>query len=62
MYNGFHRQQHYFPLERQFIKLLDYQIPLFADSSSTIKIQSKEAQYLKEIDLYLGRSANKDRE
>jgi len=28
-------------------------VPLFADSSSAIKIQSKEAQYLKEIDIYI---------
>ncbi|XP_036143697.1 uncharacterized protein LOC118645901 [Monomorium pharaonis] len=28
-------------------------VPLFADSSSSIKIQSKEAQYLKEIDIYI---------
>ncbi|XP_036147162.1 uncharacterized protein LOC118647075 [Monomorium pharaonis] len=28
-------------------------VPLFADSSSSIKIQSKEAQYLKETDIYI---------
>ncbi|XP_071582207.1 uncharacterized protein [Temnothorax nylanderi] len=28
-------------------------VPLFADSSSAIKIQSKEAQYLKEIDIFI---------
>jgi len=28
-------------------------VPLFADSSSNIKIQSKEAQYLKKIDIFI---------
>lgn len=28
-------------------------VSLFADSSSTIKIQTKEAQYLKEIDVFI---------
>ncbi|XP_071581098.1 uncharacterized protein, partial [Temnothorax nylanderi] len=28
-------------------------VPLFADSSSSIKIQSKEAQYLKKIDIFI---------
>ncbi|XP_018311152.1 uncharacterized protein [Mycetomoellerius zeteki] len=28
-------------------------VPLFADSSSSIKIQSKEAHYLKEVDIFI---------
>ncbi|XP_071641856.1 uncharacterized protein [Temnothorax longispinosus] len=34
-------------------KIFRLPVPLFVDSSSPIKIQSKEAQYLKEIDIFI---------
>ncbi|KYN16225.1 DNA repair and recombination protein pif1, mitochondrial [Trachymyrmex cornetzi] len=34
-------------------KTFGLSVPLFADSSSSIKIQSKEAHYLKEIDIFI---------
>ncbi|XP_025265716.1 uncharacterized protein LOC112638349 [Camponotus floridanus] len=38
-------------------KIFGLPVPLFADSSSSIKIQSKEAQYLKEIDIFIWNEA-----
>jgi len=41
------------PAGRTIHKTFGLPVPLFADSSSAIKIQSKEAQYLKETDIYI---------
>ncbi|KMQ89447.1 hypothetical protein RF55_10925 [Lasius niger] len=41
------------PFGKTVHKIFGLPVPLFADSSSTIKIQSKEAQYLKEIDIFI---------
>jgi len=41
------------PAGRTVHKIFGLPVPLFADSSSSIKIQSKEAQYLKKIDIFI---------
>ncbi|XP_025262562.1 uncharacterized protein LOC112637334 [Camponotus floridanus] len=41
------------PFGKTVHKIFGLPVPLFADSSSSIKIQSKEAQYLKEIDIFI---------
>jgi len=40
-------------LEKTVHKIFGLPVPLFADSASTIIIQSKEAQHLKEIDIFI---------
>ncbi|XP_036143658.1 ATP-dependent DNA helicase pif1-like isoform X2 [Monomorium pharaonis] len=41
------------PTEKTVHKTFGLPVPLFADSSSAIKIQTKEAQYLKETDIFI---------
>ncbi|XP_036148429.1 uncharacterized protein LOC118647495 [Monomorium pharaonis] len=41
------------PVGKTVHKTFGLPVPLFADSSSNIKIQSKEAHYLKEIDIFI---------
>jgi len=41
------------PVRKIVHKTFGLPVPLFTDSSSSIKIQSKEAHYLKETDIFI---------
>lgn len=46
-------QQIFFLKEKQYTKLLDYPFHFFCDSSSSIKVQSKEQNIPKQIEAFL---------